>query len=396
MEAGVSEGGIVMPTLSVREASTRQWGAIVVGAGPAGSAAARRLAMMGESVLLIDKASFPRWKVCGCCLSAAGVRALGELGLGELPARSGALSLRQLDLGAGNARAQVGLGGGVALSRETLDAALVRGAISEGADFLDRTCVIGSEVIERERTIRVRAPDATEVRVRGRVILAADGLAAGFSSTEPRCETRASRRGLIGLGATLEILPPPVPPGIVSMSVGRGGYVGAVVLEDGRLNVAAAIDPRRVRRLGSAGAAIAEVLSGAGRDWGDVLAGVHWRGTLTLTRGRRVEAERLMVLGDAAAYVEPFTGEGMTWALAGGIAAAESAGALLRGRITHLDWSRCWGGQIGTAQRRCTLVALALRQPRLARGAVRLMGAAPRIARPLVGLFGADRRAVGA
>src|SRR5262249_23647918 len=55
-------------TLDLMTTSERRWDAVVVGAGPAGALAARELARLGAAVLLVDRATFPRWKVCGCCL----------------------------------------------------------------------------------------------------------------------------------------------------------------------------------------------------------------------------------------------------------------------------------------------------------------------------------------
>ncbi|MBX9624847.1 MAG: FAD-dependent oxidoreductase, partial [Gemmataceae bacterium] len=68
----------------------RTWDAVVVGAGPAGSVTARGLARRGLAVLLVDKATFPRPKVCGCSLNAAALTGLGAVGLGHVPAACGA------------------------------------------------------------------------------------------------------------------------------------------------------------------------------------------------------------------------------------------------------------------------------------------------------------------
>ncbi len=54
---------------------------VVVGAGPAGALAARQAALSGLSVLLVDRAEFPRKKVCGCCLHPRGALALRRAGL---------------------------------------------------------------------------------------------------------------------------------------------------------------------------------------------------------------------------------------------------------------------------------------------------------------------------
>ena len=66
----------IAATVQFDEAVNQTWDVIVVGAGPAGSLTARELARLGRRVLLVDKASFPRPKVCGCCLSGSALAAL--------------------------------------------------------------------------------------------------------------------------------------------------------------------------------------------------------------------------------------------------------------------------------------------------------------------------------
>ena len=84
----------VAAMITAEEAAARSWDAVVVGAGPAGSVAARELARRGVSVLLVDKATFPRAKVCGCCLNAAALDTLAKIGLADLPRRCGAVPCR--------------------------------------------------------------------------------------------------------------------------------------------------------------------------------------------------------------------------------------------------------------------------------------------------------------
>ena len=66
------------------------WDAIVVGAGPGGAITAQSLARRGASVLLLDRQAFPRWKVCGGCLSAGALGALEAAGLGDPRGEQGA------------------------------------------------------------------------------------------------------------------------------------------------------------------------------------------------------------------------------------------------------------------------------------------------------------------
>src|SRR5690242_7945107 len=97
----------VLSPLKLSEAANQNWEVAVVGAGPAGALAARELARIGCKVLLIDKASFPRTKVCGCCLNGLALKTLGSVGLGELPLQAGAIKLKELRLAATGCHARL-------------------------------------------------------------------------------------------------------------------------------------------------------------------------------------------------------------------------------------------------------------------------------------------------
>ena len=118
---GADLGAAVTGTISAYYAVSLRWDAVVVGAGPAGATAARELARRGRSVLLVDKATFPRPKVCGCCLNGSALATLERVGLGDLPARNRAVPLDRTRLFAGGRAAEVRLPVGVALSRSVFD-----------------------------------------------------------------------------------------------------------------------------------------------------------------------------------------------------------------------------------------------------------------------------------
>src|SRR5262249_1926756 len=88
----------VGPAMTVEEAGSRVWDVLVVGAGPAGTMAARELAQRGAAVLLVDRAAFPRWKVCGCCLNHRALSTLEAAGLGEMVRRCGAVPLDDVQI----------------------------------------------------------------------------------------------------------------------------------------------------------------------------------------------------------------------------------------------------------------------------------------------------------
>jgi hypothetical protein len=139
-----------------------------------------------------------------------------------------------------------------------------------------------------------------------------------------------------------------------------------VRVEDGRLNVAAAFDPAFVRRLGTPAAAAARILAEAGFDPVAALETARWQGTARLARRTRpLAADRLFLLGDAAGYVEPFTGEGIAWALASAQAIAPLALQAVERWDARLGplWSNIHWRLIGRRQLICRGCAIALRQP---------------------------------
>ena len=119
---------------------------------------------------------------------------------------------------------------------------------------------------------------------------------------------------MIGLGGVVSAPGLDYPDGSIHMAMGDGGYVGLVRVEDGSLNVAAAVSPSAMKRAGNPTSLLNSLLQGAG--WPEIPEGraPKWKGTPELTRRpAQVGAERILSVGDASGYVEPFTGEGMFW-----------------------------------------------------------------------------------
>jgi menaquinone-9 beta-reductase len=380
----------LIATTSLEEAALRTWGVVVVGAGPAGSTAARELARRGVNVLLVDRAAFPRWKVCGCCLNGRAARLLDEAGLSNIAAIRQAIPLKSIRFTSGGRSACVPLSDGAVLSRESLDAALIQAAVEAGAAFLPDTLAIflkkDVKSLGGDGPRRVLLQQSEKrAEVSARVVLAADGLAGQFLA---RTATAASAEfgARIGAGTTTTDAPDFYRPGVVYMACGAGGYAGMVRLEDGRLDVAAAFDACEVRG-GGPGAAAVRLLQEAGWPAPKGLAELPWRGTPPLTRhARQIAAERLFVVGDAAGYVEPFTGEGMAWALASGMAVAPLAARAAERWTPNLiqQWVAIHHRVVGRRQTVCRAAAAVLRRPWLTRLMVRLLSQAPRLAVPVI------------
>lgn len=151
---------------------------VVLGAGPAGSAAAIALRREGVEVTLVDRHDFPRDKVCGDALLPDAYRALGRLGLEEKVAAE-ARSLSGLRLHAPNGR-HVDLPGTFGcLPRSVLDAILQKGAVDAGARFLGRRKAVGP-IEEEGRVVGARlrpVPEGSEEEIRADATILATGAA---------------------------------------------------------------------------------------------------------------------------------------------------------------------------------------------------------------------------
>lgn len=384
-------------TIDLEEAVKTEWGVVVIGAGPAGALAARQLALLGLKTLLVDKSAFPRPKVCGGCVSGLGKHVLERVGLGHLVEEPAATPLDRFDLAAAGRRVALALPLGAAISRYDFDAALVREAVAAGAEFLSETTAQVRGLVDawRFRGVALQGPSLGAVRARSRLVLVADGLGRTSLRRHGPFAPQVAAASRVGLSATVGEGDCELRPGTVSMSVGREGYVGMVRLPDGSINIAAAVDPDALRQRGPA-ATVRAILREAGVEAPGCLESIDWRGTGLLTRhSPRVAAKRLLLLGDAAGYVEPFTGEGMTWAVLSAISVAPLANRWLRARqdgnhrFADLadSWSREHRSLVARRQRGCRALACLLRHPFAVRAALGAFSLAPGIAKPLVHYF---------
>lgn len=373
-------------TLGLDQSANRVWDAVVVGAGPAGSLAAYGLAGRGVSILLVDRAAFPRPKVCGSCLNELALTILEEAGLQHLLSELRAQPIRRFLFFGEKRRAAIPLLGGAVLSREAFDAALVREAIRKGSEFLPETYAVSEGLRASTRSLILQR-GGKKISVEAQVVLMADGLGGTFLKNEKNLETKIARLSRIGVNAAVKEASAFYSSETIFMACARGGYVGLVRLEDGRLNIAAALDPQFLKETEGPGRAIRAILRENNLPSANGWETLPWRGTPELTRHRsRLASERLFVLGDAASYVEPFTGEGITWALASGIGVVPFALEAVRvwrpGLATQ--WNQFYSRTIGNRQKICSLVTRFLRQPVLTRSAFEVLTWKPSFAEALI------------
>ena len=347
---------------------------IVVGAGPAGAAAAYALARSGVDVLLLERSRFPRDKTCGDGVAPHAVDILRDMGVtfdrfdgcarktygGLISGPGGGWFSAEPPRGAGGARLESWI-----VPRMVLDAHIASAAVKAGAVLRESTTVTGL-IRERGSIAGVEVSDGVRVRqIRARVVIGADGAhsavarALGLRENGPRHIGYALRGyydGITGLRDDMELhyfdgrlLPGygwVFPTGERTANVGVGIYFGE--LRRGKRKLREILDdfvqgtPSVAERFRNA--------TPVGRTAG-------WPLPVASAR-RRTVFDGALLTGDAASLVDPLTGEGIYTALVSGQSAARAAEAGLRaGDVSKAalqpherDWRNAVGGYLGAGR----------------------------------------------
>jgi geranylgeranyl reductase family protein len=293
---------------------------VIVGAAPAGSLAAIVLARAGHRVALLDRASFPRKKVCGNCINPGAWDIWRKLGLtnafAALPHQEIAgfdihVEGRQLYQHEFTERHR----GPRAVARDVLDDWLRREAEAAGTEFFPETAVSGID--PASGTVQTSRGEFT-----GKLIFGADGrnsLVARQSGLMPpprRCHRVAWQTSI------------PAPANLddhTHMHIFEEGYFGYCRTSPTHAVISMVLDSRRTQ---DPLLLVRRFLPHLGEQ--------EWLRMNPITRApARTGRDRVWLLGDAARVVEPFTGEGIVFALTTGMLAAEAAvGGLARNDLS--------------------------------------------------------------
>jgi flavin-dependent dehydrogenase len=314
--------------------------AIVIGAGPAGSSVSTLLAARGLRVLLLEKSHFPREKLCGEFISPECLAVLTRLGVRARLLAARPQRIAKMVLFAPSGRGiEVPLhwltgerAPALGLSRRRMDAILLDRAREAGAEVREGFHV--SPRLEREGNrswIEGKTDDQAIERFAARLVIDASGSRRLFAAPAerkqkasfllPRSRLFACKvhlRGVEGLGEVGELF------------FYRDGYGGMNDVEDGRTNLCFITTAETLRAAKGDRQALLDLTlltnPAARRRLRRAAVDGEWLGTGPIIYGRQASAPGVLAIGDAGAFIDPFTGSGMLLAMTSAALAAAVIG----------------------------------------------------------------------
>jgi geranylgeranyl reductase family protein len=319
---------------------TRQrYDVVIVGAGPAGSAAAITLGRRGYAVAILDKERFPREKLCGNFINPSNWPTLRQLDVeSEIRAAASDRVDRFRITSNFGAEAEVALpsrngelAGGVSLPRAALDAILLARAQRLNAIPLEQHKIKSLRRVRDGWSLVTESPAGLN-ELSAKVVIGADGRNSWVAHNQGLVRSGATRGRAVGfqfrVKSRYDIA------GKVEIHLFPGGYVGLLGLGQNLINFCFVVDKQCLERSGSLDALLASCVQ-QNPNLKELLRTSERAGIVRSTYPvyfppRRCHADGLLLVGDAARVSEPVTGEGIYFALRSGVLAGDALHAALR------------------------------------------------------------------
>lgn len=374
---------------------------IIAGGGPAGASAAIHLATSGARVLLLEQKKFPRAKLCGEFISPECTPHFERLGVAEQMFAAGPAKLTETVFYSPRGKsvsvpsAWFGARGvALGLSRAEMDERLLRRASAAGAEVIEDAHVVNlllknERARDRVEGVIVKHADR-EVTCRAPVTIDATGRTRALARrvAKSRKPVNPQRASLVAYKAHLEGAR--VAPGACEIYFYRGGYGGLSSVENGRSNLCFIASARAVRESGTEAEHVMRTIVCQNRRAAYTLrqaqACTPWLAVSLEGFGRHTvtPASGLLSIGDAASFIDPFTGSGMLMALESGeLASRVIADQLAGAGLANLETSyrAAYKLRFHSRLRVCSLIRRAAFIPGLAQMAIGAFGLSDQLRR---------------
>ena len=379
-----------------------EYDVIIAGGGPAGSSAAIHLARNGARVLLAEQKNFPRPKLCGEFISPECSAHFERLGVAERMLAGNPAELSETVFYSKNganvsvpstwfSAGKVALG----LSRAEMDERLLRRAIDAGVDVHEDASVVDL-LVEDGRVDGVKLKHhGTEQTIAASITIDATGRTRALTRMFERSQSVKSRlqqRRLVAFKTHLSNTK--VALGACEIYFYRGGYGGLSTIENGKSNLCFIVNARDVRAHDSDATRLMREVVCENRRAADTLHQAQpvsdWLAVSLESFGRHspAPAAGLLAIGDAASFIDPFTGSGMLMALESGELVAGAIGEHV-GRLATEgaretvaeNYRKLYRMRFNSRLRLCSMIRRAAFVPGFANAAIRFFGTSNAIRR---------------
>lgn len=304
---------------------------LIIGAGVAGASLAIRLANRGFDVLVVEKDEFPRHKLCGEFVSPECLAHFDQIGVLESIREIKGDVIRETRFISENGRSlsvpsewfSNGTSGALGISRSAMDFCLMEKAREAGARVFEGERVVSiSTDGNRVGSIAVKNASGERTIIESGLIVDATGRArVAGKLLEKRNGTKQAGRGVSHIAFKAHFENVRLEKGVCEIYFFKGGYGGLNYVENGRANHCFIIETKMARKYGGdadgimrevifRNTSVRKALEGAQRKFGWIAVSVDKFG-----RQSSAELENLVSIGDARAFIDPFTGSGMLMAL---------------------------------------------------------------------------------